>query len=211
MFGNVLVLVKDKLPSNVSLEFCLKKIESCIPYHLVYGLDSMFVGQFPEFEERQINAFYRDGAIYITNEQDNDDDFVDDVVHEIAHLVEQTYGNQIYDDDRIALEFLGKRQRLFYLLKGEGYTVEPADFMKIEYDKDFDMFLFESVGYEKLSLLTQGLFLTPYGVTSMAEYFAESFETYFLQNQQEVKEVSPNCYRKIEKVVDFEDDGSNSY
>ena len=36
--------------------------------------------------------FISDGAIYVTNEQDDDEDFIDDMIHEIAHLVENTYG-----------------------------------------------------------------------------------------------------------------------
>jgi len=203
-FGDVLVMVKDPLPEEIDLVYCLQKIESMIPSHLVYGLDSVFIGQFPEFEERHINAFYRDGAIYITNHQDDDEDFIDDVVHEIAHLVEKNYGSLIYGDQKITREFLGKRQRLFHLLRAEGYDVLPKDFMETDYNQEFDMFLFKEVGYPTLTQLTMGLFLTPYGVTSLSEYFSESFEYFFVRDTKYVKKITPSCYIKIRELQEVE-------
>tara|TARA_R110000824_G_scaffold331147_1_gene517900 strand:+ start:192 stop:893 length:702 start_codon:yes stop_codon:yes gene_type:complete len=204
IYGDVLVLVKDPLSEAVNLEECLREIEETIPRHLAYGLDSILIGHFPEFAERQINAFYKDGAIYVSNEQDNDDDFVDDIIHEIAHLAERYYGALIYEDQHIMREFLGKRQKLFYLLKAEGFSVRPEDFMQTEYSKDFDMYLFKEVGYPLLTQLTIGLFLTPYGTTSLPEYFAESFEYYFLRDREYVRKISPMCYKKITELEELE-------
>jgi len=203
-YGDILVLVKDSLPEEISLKECLSKIEKIIPRHLIYGLDSIFIGQFPEFAERKINAFYRDGAIYVTNEQDSDDDLIDDIIHEIAHLVESNYGSLIYQDQKVAREFLGKRQRLFYILKAEGFDVQPKDFMETEYSEQFDMFLFQEIGYPLLTQLTMGLFLTPYGVTSLREYFAESFEYYFLRERTYVQKITPSCYLKILELEELE-------
>ena len=194
----------DPLPPDINLAACLDRIEKMVPKHLVYGLDSIFIGEFPEFRQRKINAFYNDGAIYVTNDQDDEEDFIDDIVHEIAHLAEATYGSLIYSDQKIAREFLGKRQRLFYLLKAEGFKVQPKDFMQVEYSQEFDMFLFEEVGYPFLTQLTIGLFLTPYGATSLAEYFAESFEYFFIKEPKYVIKISPECYKKLEELVNEE-------
>ena len=127
LYDDIRVFVKDPLSEEIDLQYCLGRIRQTIPRTLTYGLDSIVVGTFPEFEERQINAFYRDGAIYVSNIQDDDDDLIDDVVHEIAHLVEKTYGALVYEDQKVTREFLGKRQRLFYLLKAEGFDVEPKE------------------------------------------------------------------------------------
>ena len=51
----------------------------------------IIVGWFEEFEERNINAFYDSGAVYISNLQDDQEDMFDDIVHEIAHSVEDAY------------------------------------------------------------------------------------------------------------------------
>jgi hypothetical protein len=204
IYGDVTVLMMDPLPPDINLAACLDRIEKMVPKHLVYGLDSIFIGEFPEFRQRKINAFYNDGAIYVTNDQDDEEDFIDDIVHEIAHLAEATYGSLIYSDQKIAREFLGKRQRLFYLLKAEGFKVQPKDFMQVEYSQEFDMFLFEEVGYPFLTQLTIGLFLTPYGATSLAEYFAESFEYFFMKEPKYVMKISPECYKKLEELVNEE-------
>jgi hypothetical protein len=204
IYGSILVLVKDPLSENVDLKYCLDTVQKIIPNHLVYGLDSIIIGSFPEFKERQINAFYRDGAIYVSNHQDDDEDLIDDIVHEIAHLCEKYYGALIYEDQKVTREFLGKRQRLFYILKSEGFKVSQKDFMETEYSEEFDMFLFQEVGYPLLTQLTLGLFLTPYGVTSLPEYFAESFEYYFIRDAQYVKKISPACYRKLNELKEVE-------
>tara|TARA_R100000234_G_scaffold25340_2_gene14671 strand:+ start:416 stop:1117 length:702 start_codon:yes stop_codon:yes gene_type:complete len=202
IYGDVMVLVTNPLPENIDLKYCLKEIEKVIPRHLAYGLDSIFIGEHPEFKERHINAFYKDGAIYVTNEQDDEEDFIDDVVHELAHLAEKTYGSLIYEDQKITREFLGKRQRLFYLLKGEDFKVFPKDFMETEYSKEFDMFLFKEVGYPLLTQLTLGLFLTPYGTTSLPEYFAESFEYFFIKDPEYVRKISPECFKKLQELLE---------
>jgi|TARA_E500000305_G_scaffold80429_1_gene66194 hypothetical protein len=203
LYDDAVVLVKDPLPEEIDLPYCLDRIEKTVPRHFSYGLDSVFIGTFPEFKERQINAFYREGAIYISNDQDDNEDFIDDMVHEISHLAEKTYGSEIYGDQKIAREFLGKRQRLFYLLKAEGFQVLPKDFMETEYSQDFDMFLFQEVGYPLLTQLTIGLFLTPYSITSLSEYFAESFEYFFLKEREYVKKLSPSCYIKIDELEEL--------
>ena len=125
LYDEVMVLVKDPLSNEVDLKYCLDRVEKIIPKHLAYGLDSIIIGSFPEFEKRQINAFYKDGAIYVSNIQDDEEDFIDDIVHEIAHLAEKSYGALIYEDQKVTREFLGKRQRLFYTLKAEGINVDP--------------------------------------------------------------------------------------
>ena len=205
LYGDILVFVKDPLEGGVNLSSCLEQIQLAIPPALVYGLDSIIIGIFPEFEEREINAFYRDGAIYITSDQSNDEDFIDDVIHEIAHLVEKNYGALIYEDQKVMREFLGKRQRLFYLLKAEGFNVLPKDFMETEYSQEFDMYLFHEIGYPLLAQLTVGLFLTPYGITSLSEYFAEGFDHYFSKDRKYVKSISPTCYGKIEELREVGD------
>ena len=204
LYNDVVVLVTDPVPDSLDLPAALKEIQRIIPRHLVYGLDSVFIGQFPEFKERQINAFYRDGAIYITNDQDDADDFIDDFVHEVAHLAESNYVSIIYGDEKVTREFLGKRQKLFHLLRAEGYKVDPKDFMQTDYSYEFDMFLFEKVGYPTLTTLTMGLFLTPYGTTSLREYFAESFEYYFLREPEYVQTISPMSYGKIQELLEVE-------
>ena len=46
--------------------------------------------------------------------------------------------------------------------------------------KEFDNFLYKKIGYDKLSLLTSGLFLSPYSITTIREYFASGLIRLFI-------------------------------
>ena len=203
-FKKTTVLVKDPLPENVNIDRVLSLLEKRIPEHLAYGIDMIYIGQFQEFVDRDINAAYKDGAIYVTNEQIDEDDMLDDITHEIAHACEEAYTSLIYADGKIQNEFVGKRRRLFEILRTEGYKVSLEDFLNTEYSREFDEFLYQEVGYDKLTFFTMGLFVSPYGATSYREYFANGFEHYFLNEPRYVKVVSPAVYEKIDGLVFME-------
>ena len=176
-----------------------------MPSHLFSEVDALFVGMFEDFEDRDINALYKDGAIYISNEQDNVEDMIDDIVHEFAHSIEEWAGMEIYGDSTIKYEFLAKREILFKQLSQLGYgNLHLNDFLDTEYSKNFDFFLYKSVGYDKLNMLTVGLFPSPYSATSIREYFAIGFEEYIYGDRRDLKEVSPFLHEKISQLVDPE-------
>ena len=84
------------------------------------------------------------------------------------------------------------------LLWTAGYKAPLSFFMEIEYDKEFDMFLYEKVGYDKLSSLLMGLFISPYAATSLREYFATGFTDFYTHpDHKTLQKVSPQLYKKI--------------
>ena len=97
--SGVHVYFKDKIENqDVNVEKVIATVESKVPHHLLSELEMIIVGWFKEFEERDINAFYKDAILHISNEQDDNEDMVDDIIHEIAHAVEEVYGFDIYSD-----------------------------------------------------------------------------------------------------------------
>jgi len=203
LFGNINIVIKDPFINIINLQNMINKVEQLIPPHLTYGLDSIYIGDFKAFEERNINAFFEDGTIYISNIQDNEEDFLDDLIHEMAHVLEEQHGLEIYGDGDIEKEFLGKRRKLYFLLKEEGYEVDLLEFLNPEYSREFDEFLYKKVGYSHLDNLTHGLFYSPYGATSLEEYFANAFEAFFLKKDfNTLQSLSPVLYNKIEKLAD---------
>ena len=83
------VFFKDRIDNQkVDVEGVIASVESKIPAHLVSEIEMIIVGWFKEFEERNINAFYDSGTIYISNIQDDNEDFFDDIVHELSHAIE---------------------------------------------------------------------------------------------------------------------------
>ena len=203
-FNSISVFIKDPLPENVPLNPVLRKVESIIPRHLVYNIDAVYVGQFEHLKEREINALYQDGALYISNVQDGVVDLLDDIIHEISHAAEEKYGPEIYGDFEIENEYLAKKQRLYEVLKSYEYNVDYNMFMQTEYSQEFDNLLYKEIGYEKLEHFTIGLFLSNYAVTSMREYFAIGFERYFLGDSGELAAVCPYLSQKIERLANLE-------
>ena len=193
------VYVKDSLPESVSAEEVVAKVEEVIPHHLLSEVEMVIIGWFEEFEKRQLNAFYSDGCLHITNEQDNADDMLDDIIHEVSHSLEEPYGFDIYGDKKLENEFLKKRLQLHQILWAHGFKAPEAFFTDIEYSLEFDDFLLNKVGYDKLTMLIDGLFINVYAPTSLREYFATGFTDFFMEsNHNYFQAVSPELYKKID-------------
>jgi len=186
------------LNDEIDVEKVVSKVEGRIPPHLRDEVEMIIFGHFKEFEERSINAFYKDGALYITNMQDDEEDLYDDIIHEIAHSVEESYGYEIYADQKIKTEFLSKRVALHDILWATGFKIPKSLMKDAEYNEDLDKLFLEKVGYEKLGSLSQGIFLGPYSVTSLREYFATAFTDYYLNDNHEyLRKISPKVYEKL--------------
>ncbi len=203
---NIPVYFKDKfIDQDIDVQAAIDEIEQRIPSQFLYGIDTIFVGSFEDFDNKNTNAKLENGAIYVSNEQDSEEDMIDDIVHEIAHNVENLYGESIYADSAVEVEFLGKRKRLLQILQAEyGHDAVKSvvsDILNPEFSEKFDEFLYKVVGYPSLVSLGMGLFVSPYGATSLREYFASAFEHYFLQDAEYVRTVSPAVYKKIEKTL----------
>lgn len=202
IWNGIFIYIKDPLENEVSLDNVLDRVEKEVPKHLLKYVDSIYVGQFKEIIDRDAEALYANGAIYITNKQDSDEDMVDDLVHEIAHSVEDAFKTQIYGDLEIESEFLEKRKELHRILSDEGYNVNLMYYLDVDYNRQFDDFLSQEVGYPMLTALTVNLFFSPYGATSLREYFANGFEGFFHhKNINRLKSLSPKLFDKIKELL----------
>ena len=211
IYGDKLVFLKDQLPYNFDLSYVLKTIEELVPKSLINNIDAIYVGRFKDLDSEDLpfNAKYKDGALYITNDQENENDMIDDIIHEMAHAIEEKYGANIYADGKLEEEFLSKRVSLYGLLEQEGYDPSKEKFYNIEYDKYFDHYLYNVVGYPLLESLIIGLFYSSYAVTSINEYFASGFENYLLKDRDYLKSMSPVLYNKINDILDSLEEYNN--
>ena len=192
---NIPVFVFGKTEPAVDIPLFCHQIEQMLPRSVLRNVDVCYISDNPELDGR--NAAYNDGAIYMKLDEPTNDDMIENFVHEVAHAVEATDPYSIYDS-RLQAEFLGKRRKLYHLLKAEGYEQMPLiRYEMLEYNKMFDNFLANVVGYPKLQTITMGLFCSPYGATSIEEYFANGFEKYFTESPQYVKSISPVLYQKV--------------
>jgi hypothetical protein len=198
--NGVSVIIKDRLPDEVDLEFILNYISSRVPFYLTQNVEMIYIGQFPEMKERDINAYYENDAIYITNKQDDEMDMIEDIIHEISHAVEHYNGEFIYDSGALQREFIAKRKRLSALLS-QKYEV-PADFnSNFEYDRDVDDFLYRDVGYDALNQICVNIFPSAYAATSVSEYWAKGFEELFIGETNNLRQMCPVLYRTLALLI----------
>lgn len=204
--GGINVEVKNPVPSNVNLRECLSTVFDRMPKYLYKNVSHIKIGYFPFLIQRQINAMYKDGTIYLSNEHSDNYDLISDIIHEIAHAFEELNSKYLYEDKIIENEFLSKRQALYELLRARNlisYPVTEQDFYNLNYDMKFDNYLYHIIGYEKLSNISVNIFVSPYGATSLREYFANSFENFFINDMFLVRKISPNVYAKLITFLEF--------
>ena len=206
--NGVQVFIKDSLPEEVDPDFVFNYVGSRIPLYLTTNIDMIYVGQFPEMEERDINAFYENDAIYITNKQDDEMDMIEDIVHEISHAVEHYNKEAIYGEGTLQREFIAKRKRLSALLS-QRYDV-PNDFnVNFHYDRAIDEFLYRDVGYDALNQICVGIFSSAYAATSLSEYWAKGFEELFIGDRNELRSLCPVLYKTLTTLMKELNDETN--
>ena len=196
---NVPLFLMDKVAANIDLPLLCVEVEEILPVTVFNNVDVIYIGNFKELDGR--NAAFAHGAVYMSCNEPTNFDMVENLVHEVAHSLEADHGWDIYADD-LQREFLAKRKKLYHLLTAEGFHINPVLYDYTEYNQKFDNFLADEVGYPTMLNLTIGLFVSPYGATSLQEYFANGFEKYFLDSPRVVQEVSPVLYKKIESILD---------
>jgi len=201
------IFIKDKLTEDIDVDFVIRYISTRLPEHLMISIDIIYVGHFNMLVDRDVNAIYEDGAIYVTNEQESEMDMIDDLIHEIAHSNEKRFQEVIYGDGKLETEFLAKRKALKSLLSRQELKYKiPIHFgVDPTYNKVIDDFLYKDVGYGVLWQMVPGIFPSPYAVTSLREYFARGFEEYFMGSPNELKNLCPILYSKMYQLHNMED------
>ena len=205
MLGNVNIYIKDQLPDHIDVDFVIRYVAKHLPNHVLSNIDIIYIGHFQDLIDRDINALWQNGAIYITNDQDSEMDMIDDLIHEIAHSNEKQYEQIIYEDGKLEKEFLYRRKKLAEILVDKNYGVPPGFIYNIDYDKNIDDFLYEKVTYDILWQLVPGIFPSPYAATSLREYWAKGFEQFYMGKRQDLKETSPILFSKLMQLNDLED------
>tara|TARA_B100001057_G_scaffold479062_1_gene550233 strand:- start:3263 stop:3943 length:681 start_codon:yes stop_codon:yes gene_type:complete len=201
------VIVKDEITSDFSVAKVIKTLLGRTPKHLIKNVKYIKIGNYPEFEKRKIQAMYKydENSIYVTNKLKSSNDLLDDLFHEVAHAVEQVHGDFIYSDDKIEKEFLNKRKKMWQTLKNAGFSYPIEEFLNLKYSEKFDNFLHQNIGYETLHIYLSNLFYSPYGATSLNEYFANGYEAFFMKQEvSRLKRLSPALYKKLTELLDYE-------
>ena len=200
------IIIKDPLPEYIDMDFVVKYVSLRIPSFFLKGVDVIYVGQFNSLIQKQVNALYEDGAIYITNEQNDDADMIDDLIHELAHSVEENFTEMIYSDGMLEIEFLKKRRLLQASLLHAKQKTPPLQFLVTSaYDQEIDDYLYKDIGYTALWSYVVGIFPSPYAATSLREYFARGFEEFYMGEKKSLTKNNSVLYSKLQELADLED------
>ena len=198
--NDVTIIIKDKMSDGIDFEFVLNYISARVPFYLTSNIEMIYVGQFQEMKERDINAFFENDAIYVTNEQTDEMDMIEDIIHEISHAVEEYNQEFIYGSGALQREFIAKRKRLSALLS-QKYEVPSGFNVDFEYDRTVDDFLYRDVGYDALSQICVGIFPSAYAATSISEYWAKGFEEIFVGETNNLKQMCPVLYKTLALLI----------
>ena len=129
----------------------------------------------------------------------NEEDVIRDICHELSHFLFDKY--TIFEDVLISEEFMGKRRRLFDLLLYSGYHPSKDLFARSDYNKKLDDYLYDTVGYKKLTPHIIGLFPDPYSATSLEEYVSTCFEFFFIKDRDYIKKICPATYKVFNHLI----------
>lgn len=200
LFNKIYVWERDPVSEAVDIDKALEIIARKMPKHYFSNVEGIYIGQFPELIKRDLTALFEDSAIYITNNVFDTTDLLQNMVHEIAHAVEETIGDKIHYNQELIHEFVVKREKLKEILGLNGFDTKDYNFNEIDYNQDFDVYLYQDIGYPVLNTLTANLFVSPYGATCYREYFANGFEHFYLDDYTTVKSISPKLYSLLSKM-----------
>lgn len=202
------VQIKNNLPKSISFKKVMKQLFKRVPGHLLTGIKLIKIGNFKSLNSREFHAMYQNNTIYLTNNHKDGNSIIDDLIHEVAHSVEIKFKNIVYGDGLLKKEFLNKRKSLWHLMREKGLNVNLKDFLDHKYSEKLDMFLYKEIGYPTLGLYTTNLFYSPYGCTSLREYFANGFEAFYMKEDvKRLQKTSPVLYNKITKLTFLKEKG----
>ncbi len=202
LFKDILLLLQHNIEQPVDIHNVCRRIEKNIPKKLFKDLDYIYVGKFEELDLRQVQSAYLRGAIYISSQNLTEESLYEAIIHELGHSTEEMYRESIYGDSELAAEFVGKRKKLRSILKAQELEYEdPMAFIRLEYNPQFDNFLYNVVGYDRLNQICTGLFPSAYGTTSLREYYANGFEYFYNGDREYLSKISPKLFSKISKLT----------
>ncbi len=197
------IFVKDPIANNISARKVVNSVFKSVPKHLMRNVESIYIGSFDFLKKRDIEGVYENSSIFVTNEQDSEEDLFDDILHEVAHSVEELYKDALYGDGKMEKEFITKRKNMWLALKNQGIETDLKLYLDPEYNEEFDIFLYDEVGYSVLGMLTSNIFHSPYASTSLREYFADGFEAFFMKEDIfRLKSLCPILFTKISNLLE---------
>jgi hypothetical protein len=165
---------------------------------LLRNVDTIYYGTVEFLEEQGKTGLYRDGCLYLSNK--NTQEILPTIMHELSHSLERLVRNELPDRKDLIEEFTKKRLDLFKKLYDAGYTrFSREQFMQTSFDPKLDELL-AAIDQNDLRLATNGVFPTAYAATSIEEYVAGGFESFYAGNKFNLGKNCPALYNFIREI-----------
>jgi len=194
---NTYITLLNPLPNHIDLEASIAGLK-VLPSWLFDLIDGIYIGKAQFFDDKQVEATYVDGSIYVTSELEHVFDLANNILHELAHATEERYRNEIYSDGNIEEEFLRKRKQVYQLLNDFDINTMHFDFWaNTEYNEKFDNHLMNELTYERIDAIADGILSYPYALTDIHEYFATAFEVWFNESPKKAQQFHAKAAQKI--------------
>ena len=145
-------IIQDKGSFNSrDINFFIDKLKETLSPKALNHVNKIKFGRFPNLDKENYKSYYKDGTIYLSNNVDFVEDILMNFLHELAHSFEKPYYEEIYKDGFLAKEFKNKRNQLKNVITMyEGGRAPPFDFNQINYSKELDNYLVNTIGYDGL-------------------------------------------------------------
>lgn len=200
LFDSIPIQFINPFVFDISIPQVVAKLEGLMSRNYFQFIEVIYIGQFGLLEDKDVEALYSDGCIYLSNVIDSNDNVLEHLIHESLHSIESNLSQDIYFDKQLEHEFLGKRKNLMVELDSNGFSYDENKFMNPEFDMDFDKYLYQEIGYTNLSMLSASIFINPYAITDISEYLATGWTEYFLGNVNDIRNMCPVLYKKINEI-----------
>jgi len=180
---------------NFDIEEFLKNIFSKLPNSLINSVNKIVFGNF-YFDSGYVGKSIND-SIFI-NSEENKSALKSSLIHEMAHNYITKNYEMVFGDNKLNKEFLTKRKKLYHKIRSSGLKTMPYEsFKNHKFDKKFNKYLSEEIGYNTLSHLISGIFPTCYSVSSSEEYFSVGMELFYTKKIKMLED----CPILMEKIV----------
>jgi len=207
LYNKILIFIKDQIfPTDINMEDVILTTEYFIPQIHCNELDDIFIGDFSLLKEIKVN--YSNGAIYISNYQQDIHSLKNDFITGIARASEDLNRKYLYNDGRLEKEFIDKRIKLFNIMNGISFTNRRKIdlFMDLDYSEKFIKHLFNIFpDRDKIRDMTSSFLLYPECMFSIKDYYIHNFlYYYFYYKTKDIDKIIEFCPIFCQKIIDIE-------
>lgn len=145
------------------------------------------------------------------NEINDSKELFKTILHELTHSLEE----ELFKNENSSLhslyketitEYLAKKRRLLINLRDDkGILEKPRSkyWKVIDFNDEFDNYLYNVITYPVLYFKISNLFPSPYAITSISEYICIGIEIFLLENKEWLKQYCPILYNLIDNLLNF--------